>query len=586
MAESLIGKRLGAYQVLKELGRGGMGVVYQARDRGLRRLAAIKVLPSDFTHDRSLVDRFLREARACARLNHPNIVTVFGVGKLDETYFIAMEYVEGQSLDELIKSEAPLDVRKALEITRQAADALAAAHEEDIIHRDIKPQNIMIDRSGRVKVMDFGLASVQTESMTLTAAGTTLGTPQYMSPEQWKDSKVDARADIYSLGVTLFKMLTGKPPFEGQTTLALMRKVVDEPTPSVLDFSQEVPSEVADIVSEMIAKDPDDRYNYATDLRDDLDQYLGGAPPSTPVSVKPFSSPSAESQLKRLEKQSQAQRESQLAAATFVGTQADADAELASRRLPLYAGIAAVAILLAAAGAWFIMRDSATFADPLFPKSDFAWIGPGTFEMGSLSTEAGHDSDETVHTVTLTQGFWMGRFEVTQAQWETVMGTNPSFFKGGELPVEQVSWNEVQTFLDKLNAEYGSNFRLPTEAEWEYACRAGERSAYTFGNDPAMLGNYAWYGANSRSRSKRVGLKEANAWGIYDMHGNVLEWVADWADPYPNQDVTDPKGPAQGELRVARGGSWYVGPENCRSADRSASVPEDRGGDLGFRICQ
>ena len=274
MAESLIGKRLGAYQVLKELGRGGMGVVYQARDLGLQRLAAIKVLPAHFTDDPKAVERFLREARACARLNHPNIVTVYGVGKLDKTYFIAMEYVEGQSLHELIKSEAPLNVRKALEITRQAADALAAAHEEDIVHRDIKPQNIMIDPLGRVKVMDFGLASVQAESMTLTATGTTLGTPRYMSPEQWKDSKVDARADIYSLGVTLFEMMTGRPPFEAETPLALMRKIVDEPTPSVLDFSQEVPPEVADIVNEMIAKDPDDRYNYATDLRDDLDEYL------------------------------------------------------------------------------------------------------------------------------------------------------------------------------------------------------------------------------------------------------------------------------------------------------------------------
>lgn len=586
MAESLIGKRLGAYQVLKELGRGGMGVVYQARDLGLQRLAAIKVLPADFTDDPKAVERFLREARACASLNHSNIVTVYGVGKLDETYFIAMEYVEGQSLDQLIKSETPVDVRKALEITRQAADALAAAHEKDIIHRDIKPQNIMIDPSGRVKIMDFGLASVQAESMTLTAAGTTLGTPQYMSPEQWKDSKVDARADIYSLGVTLFEMLAGRPPFEGQTPLALMRKVVDEPTPSLLDSGREIPSEVADIVNEMIAKDPNERYNYITDLRDDLDEYLGGGPPSTPVSAQPFSSPSADSQLKRLEKESQTLRSSQLATVKFATAQGDEAVESESNRLPLYAGMAALAIVLAAAGAWFGLRDSVTFADPLFPPSDFAWIDPGTFEMGSLSTETGHNSDETLHTVTLTKGFWMGRFEVTQTQWETVMGTNPSGFKGADLPVEQVSWNDVQIFLDKLNAKYGSSFRLPTEAEWEYACRAGERSAYSFGGEPAMLGNYAWYGTNSGNRPQPVGLKEANAWGLYDIHGNVWEWVADWADAYPNQDLTDPNGPAQGTLRVGRGGSWSVGPENCRSADRSASDPDNRGPDLGFRICQ
>ena len=229
--DPLIGKVIGSYKIVGQLGKGGMGVVYRAQDMALARPAALKLLPQHLVDDEDVIKRFGREARASARLNHPNIVTIYGVGRHENLYFIAMELIDGKPLDVLIKEKGKFETREALEIIQQSADALAEAHGHGIIHRDIKPQNIMLDKSGRVRVMDFGLALSGFENTKLTATGMTMGTPQYMSPEQWEDSKVDARSDIYSLGITLYEMLAGAPPFDANTPLALMRKVMEDIAP-------------------------------------------------------------------------------------------------------------------------------------------------------------------------------------------------------------------------------------------------------------------------------------------------------------------------------------------------------------------
>jgi formylglycine-generating enzyme required for sulfatase activity len=234
----------------------------------------------------------------------------------------------------------------------------------------------------------------------------------------------------------------------------------------------------------------------------------------------------------------------------------------------------------------------------IFPEDDFVYVKPGTFLMGSLPTEASRGLDEAVHSVTLTKGFWMSRYEVTQKQWVAVMGTNPSAFQGEtSLPVESVSWNDVQTFIQKLSIESGTAYRLPTEAQWEYAARAGSTSAYSFGSNERFLQQYAWFDANSvmspydpagGGSTRPVGTKQPNALGLHDMSGNVWEWCQDWAAVYPTGEVIDPTGPANAlsteDRRVGRGGSWSVPPENCRVADRSGSKPSDSGSDLGFRL--
>ncbi len=216
-----------------------------------------------------------------------------------------------------------------------------------------------------------------------------------------------------------------------------------------------------------------------------------------------------------------------------------------------------------------------------------AWIPPGSFLMGSPSSESGRSSDEgPQHRVTISHGFYMGKYEVTQAQWKAIMGNNPSRFKGDNLPVEEVSWNDVQKFIQKLNRQTGLHFRLPTEAEWEYACRGGTDTAFCYGDSESQLGDYAWYGSNSNSKTHPVGQKQPNAWGLYDMHGNVWEWCSDWydSDYYKNSPSTDPTGPATGDLRVFRGGSWYNSAQYCRSALRDWNDPSSRFHNLGFRL--
>jgi formylglycine-generating enzyme required for sulfatase activity len=220
---------------------------------------------------------------------------------------------------------------------------------------------------------------------------------------------------------------------------------------------------------------------------------------------------------------------------------------------------------------------------------EMLWVKPGAFEMGSPLSEKDREDDETPHTVTLTQGYWLGKYEVTQAQWEKVMGSNPSDFKGVNRPVERVSWTDVTSFCSKLTASEqaagrlpaGMTYQLPTEAQWEYACRAGTTTAYAFG-DSLTSGQANISGGPGETTD--VGKYPANGWGFYDMHGNVWEWTADWYEKFTSGAVSDPVGPAVGSARVDRGGSWSDSALGARSALRLRVVPAFSGNYLGFRL--
>ena len=221
---------------------------------------------------------------------------------------------------------------------------------------------------------------------------------------------------------------------------------------------------------------------------------------------------------------------------------------------------------------------------------EMLWVTPGTFDMGSPTSEAGRNSNETQHQVTLTNGFWLGKHEVTQAQWEQVMGSNPSNFKGANRPVETVSWNDAVEFCEKLTEleraagrlSAGMTYQLPTEAQWEYACRAGTTTAYSWGN--SITASNANYSSSGIGQTRDVDQYAANAWGFHDMHGNAFEWCADWYGNYPTGAVRDPVGPADGSSRVGRGGSWYGTAYIARSALRGRFEPADGDGALGFRL--
>jgi formylglycine-generating enzyme required for sulfatase activity len=218
---------------------------------------------------------------------------------------------------------------------------------------------------------------------------------------------------------------------------------------------------------------------------------------------------------------------------------------------------------------------------------EFVLIPHGEFMMGSPESESGRYDDENQHKVTLTKDFYMQTTEVTQGQWKAIMGDNPSSFKdcGDDCPVENVSWDDAQAFIEKLNKKERKNYRLPTEAEWEYAARARSQAAYSFGDDAGQLSEYAWYSANSGSGTHKVGDKKPNDWCLYDMHGNVWEWVSDWYGAYPASDVVDPTGTEDSSVkRVLRGGSWRSSAQDCRCANRSRFAPSYRFVNGGFRL--
>jgi formylglycine-generating enzyme required for sulfatase activity len=212
-------------------------------------------------------------------------------------------------------------------------------------------------------------------------------------------------------------------------------------------------------------------------------------------------------------------------------------------------------------------------------------IPAGIFKMG----DARGGPREQPHRVTLTQPFYLGVHEVTRKQWKQVMGSVPGNWEQASRPVEQVSWEEAVEFCRKLSAlpeerKAGRVYRLPTEAEWEYACRAGSTTSYSFGEDEKLLGDYSWFDGNSSNQTYPVGQKKPNVWGLYDMHGNVWEWCSDWYGDYPDGEATDPQGPSSGSERVRRGGGWLSSARNCRSANRDWSIPSYRSYDFGFRL--
>src|SRR6267378_778817 len=279
----MIGAKLGNYRILEKIGAGGQGTVYKATDTKLGRSVVIKVLPPELTAKEANVKRFEREARLASALDHPNICTIFDLNEIDGVHFIAMQYVEGRNVRQLVNGK-PLKLESALSIAIQTADALAAAHAQGIIHRDVKAGNVMVTSKGQVKVLDFGLAKLLDDEAArtsgihhteLTEVGVPYGTATYAAPEQARGDRVDSRADIFSTGVLLYEMLTGTWPFRGKTAVDVRHAVLhDEPLPLTEARPGATPPRLQKILDKTLAKEPRDRYQRVSELRDDLKTVL------------------------------------------------------------------------------------------------------------------------------------------------------------------------------------------------------------------------------------------------------------------------------------------------------------------------
>jgi formylglycine-generating enzyme required for sulfatase activity len=551
---------IGPFQLLEELGRGAMGVVFRGFDPAIGRHVAIKIIRADQLASPEEVSdlkvRFAREAAAAGKLSHPNIVTVYHLGEEGDLQYLVLELVNGASLEKTLSNHQPLDSKTAVSILTQVADALDYAHSEGIVHRDVKPANILVRPDGKSKITDFGIARIA--SQTFTRTGFTFGTPAYMSPEQILTPRVSGRADEYSLGVIAYQMLSGQKPFDADTGPSLMFQIMETQPPLLHAVNPAVPPRTSEVIAKAMAKKPEDRYPSCREFAKSLSESLNEAR----VGIRdPNREPAA--------------------------TMPTVRSLRSGLRLWIAASLAAVGVTVVG-WVWWPVPAGPTGAPVLRPSDKkvnsvvtkvnpkdgltYVWIPPGTFQMGCSEGDSDCSDDEKpAHLVTISE-FWMARTEVTQAAYQRLMGTNPSFLKGPKLPVDTVDWDDARFYCK------AAGMRLPTEAEWEYAARSGN-SECRYGDLDAI----AWYNRNSGSQTHEVGGKQANPWGLHDMLGNVSEWVADWYDQYSPGRATDPRGPTGGRMRALRGGAWDGGPRLARASYRLGAEPASHRSTVGFR---
>jgi formylglycine-generating enzyme required for sulfatase activity/tRNA A-37 threonylcarbamoyl transferase component Bud32 len=619
------------YEIIRELGRGGMGVVYLARHRLTKRQEVLKLVSARLLDEPGYTERFLREMESIAKLDHPNIVKAYGAFQAGKLLVLAMEYVDGETLAQMVRKDGPLPVATACLYAREVAQGLQHAFERGMIHRDIKPQNLMVGRDGKrriVKILDFGLAKPASESEQsrgLTRTGSTLGTPHYMAPEQIEDAaKVDIRADLYSLGCTLYFLLSGSPPFEGNGDIKLFdahRRSLPEPIQSIRN---DVPGEVAGVVSKLLQKDPARRYQTPGELAKAVEPFFKGEvqPPTPPL--KPVPEPDTYAQAVPIPP------------TPMEGKQTvDRAYPKPSQGLPrglVRASAAAIVLLIFCTPVfiWLVHNPGPKGEGVAELGLEMVWIPPGSFLMGTpqaeiarLKQEVGgdwFDNEGPRHEVQITRGFYLGKYEVTQGQYAAVMGENPSHFSPdgdgnaavagmdtSRFPVEKVSWDQATQFCVSLTAkerqagrlQANEAYRLPTEAEWEYACRGRQdrvHEAFHYGNAlstaQANFNGQLPFGGAAKGeylqRTAIVGSYLPNGLGLYDMHGNVWEWCSDWygETTYSRGKCADPRGPPGGSARVMRGGGWLYDAGSCRSGYRNRLAPVVRAGYLGFRLAR
>jgi len=597
------GAVLQGYRILSLLGEGGMGEVYLAEETLLGRKVAIKRLNPQFTKDPQFAERFLNEARIQAKLIHPNIVALLNFIEENGVFYMIMEYAEGRMLKNVIAVTGPIPEQRTLHIFKQLISALAYAHAKQIIHRDIKPSNIMIDASDNVKVMDFGIARLLSDRH-MTRTGAKLGTLYYMSPEQvLADKSIDHRTDIYSAGIVLYEMLTGKLPYTADTDsdFIVMKEITEKRTPDPREVYPHISKAMVQLVQELTAKDRNQRpdgESIATKLG-----LMQGKPESYskaerqgPKHSIPLSLEESIASAKDIPKP--------LSNASIPTSLPDINPKRRSKPW-LVIVVVAIGLLIVP----FILSKGCKAKLGVNPAADTSItevtpamikVEGGTFYMGS---NGGENDEHPVHQVRVAS-FYISKYEVTQKEWQTVMGSNPSEFKGDNLPVESITWYEAIDYCnnrslreglkpcysgsgDALSCDWTANgYRLPTEAEWEYAARGDKLSqgyTYSGSND---LGTVAWYNDNSGEKTHEVGTKSRNELGLFDMSGNVWEWCWDWYGDYHSNADDKPYGESVSNSRLLRGGSWFNSEDSCRVANRSGINPggRDYDGDSGVRV--
>ncbi len=536
------------YEIERELGRGGFAVVYLVRDLRLKRPLAVKVLNPELIASQTALDRSHLEAQTVARLSHPHIVPLHFVGGEGDFFYIAMSFVDGASLADQLEREGKLSVQDTIRILTEIADALGFAHTHGVVHRDVKPDNVLLDgETGRSLLTDFGIARSSLSAAKLTATGLAIGTPAYMSPEQLAGDEVDHRTDLYALGAMGYQMLTGAVPFaEGSSPMAIMAKRLSEAPEPVASLRPDMPEPLVEVVMRCLAIEPDDRFESAAEVV----RVLKGEAPTSGSYVT-----------------------------AAVRT---APPRTASRRT--WIGLAGGVVVIGAALLSFsVLRTTATPDEPVAPQLPPARAIPdgmvlvpgGTYTIGR---DDGHEWSGPAHTAVV-DTFAIERTEVTVAGYkryvEATLAAEPWASEPDSLlPVTRVMWAEANAYCGWA---YDGG-RLPTEEEWEAAARGADGTMYPWGAEPeAGRANTLSAG---RSGPAPVGSfpQSASAVGAEDLIGNVWEWTSSRMLAYAGGAA-----PSGGDrYYVTRGGAYNT--RGIVDASRRGYMPPTTGTREGFEF--
>ena len=617
----LVGQRLGQYRIVARVARGATSTIYKAYQEKLDRYVAVKVLSPHFIDEPGFLDRFYQEARAVARLAHPNILPVYDFDQVGEIVYIVMKYVDTGTLRNVISG--PLDLAYTIEIITQVGLALGYAHKQGVIHRDVKPGNILIADNNWALLTDFGLAKILEGRQRLTRTGAGVGTPEYMAPEQAQGHAVDGRADLYSLGVMLYEMLAGHLPFESDSGIAVAMKHVNDPVKPPRDSRPDLPPAVEQVILTTLEKDPDRRYATAEAMLAALTRAAMPAlspdaivQPST--AAQSIGEPASESSAfergrwRRFRAALYARRRT-IGAVVGVLAMILLCAALTPLIFPVSAPLASATIKpstgTAAAVAQVPMTPTLALTatqTPTMPSPaptatreisaappGMALIPAGSFTMGAVSGE--FDADETPPHKVYLDGYYIDTVEVTNALFARFVnksGYQTDAEKAGDsttwrsfntadrqrFPVIFVSWNDAAHYCASVGE------RLPTEAEWEKAARGATERIYPWGN--SFNDNYANTVDAGIGQPVAVASRSAQSpYGLYDAVGNVWELVQDWygGGYYADSPRANPRGPSIGPFKVLRGGSFKSQPDRATTTAREKISPDSRGDDIGFR---
>jgi eukaryotic-like serine/threonine-protein kinase len=625
------------YRIMRQLGRGGIGVVYEALDKRVNAIVAIK--ETQLAKDDTARREFEREAGLLANLQHQSLPKVMDYFIEGEGEYLVMEFIPGYDLLEMLtRRNAPFHVQTVLRWADAILGVLEYLHrrEPPILHRDIKPANLKLTNQEELYLIDFGLAKGSAGQMStmLTSRSAQGYTPIYSPIEQILGRGTDPRSDLYALGATLYHLLTDTVPVDAPTRYAQLEEGNPDPLPPIQSLNPQVPQAVATVIHQALAIRRRDRPESAIKMRAALrhveedgkqraeeEQSARAAAPTnqwfaaetTELKTEPEPSTPAPDALAPQINRTRQRRIAFLAigAAAILAVTAIVIALALKQKTSESSNVATnsstnerVASLPTATPTATPQPSAAPSVSPSpqmeLPQTftdnvngvplEMALVPNGNFLMGSPETE-GPNNERPQHQVTIA-AFYIGKDEVTQGQYKALMGVNPSEFVGDNLPVENVTWKDAKEFCSRLSRLTRRKYRLPSEAEWEYACRAGTNSIFAFGNSlsskQANFDGRIPYNAPVgvyRKQTAPVGSYQPNAFGLYDMHGNVWEWCEDVYHKNYSGAPTDGTAweESSGE-RVTRGGSWLSNGAGLRSALRDKMPPDDHFAAAGFRV--